>query len=258
MRYAFDNAASQAGDRFTVLSAVYDPVSRAALDRTKVTAGWRCLEVGSGSGTLATWLADRVGPSGHVLATDLDPRWFPSSHHRNLRVVRHDVVHDPLPEAEFDLVHARLVLLHLPEREQVLTRLIRCLRPNGLLLLEDFDCEWTPVLAAPSAGAAEVFTTVHTALIATLRAAGADPAWGRRSYAAMRAAGYEVVDSTTYAEAWTGGSHAIGLHRANTEQVRDSLPGISREQLDAFWELLRDPRFAVSSYPLISVLGRRV
>jgi SAM-dependent methyltransferase len=193
-----------------------------------------------------------------VLATDIDPRWIPPATHPNLRVIHHDIVTDPLPEAEFDLVHARLVLLHLPEREQVLTRLTRCLRPGGLLLLEEFDCGWTPVLAAPSDAEAELFTAVHDALVATLRDAGADPTWGRRCYAAMRAAGYEIIESTTYAEAWPGGAHAIGLHRANTEQIREKLlgKGISEAQLNSFWTLLRDPRFAVSSYPLVSVLGR--
>jgi hypothetical protein len=74
----------------------------------------------------------------------------------------------------------------------------------------------------------------------------------------MRAAGYDIVDSTTYAEAWPGGGHAIDLHRVNTEQVSDQLltTGISQTLLDTFWTLLRNPRFAVSSYPLVSVLGR--
>ncbi|MCC9306182.1 class I SAM-dependent methyltransferase [Kitasatospora sp. RB6PN24] len=35
----------------------------------------------------------------------------------NVRVWRHDITCDPLPEGEFDLVHVRLVLLHLPQCE---------------------------------------------------------------------------------------------------------------------------------------------
>jgi ubiquinone/menaquinone biosynthesis C-methylase UbiE len=258
MRYAFDNAGVQTRDRFTLLSSIYDPASKAALDRAGVIPGWRCLEIGCGNGTLATWMADRVETEGHVLATDLDPRWMPTATHPNLEVIRHDIVHDPLPDNEFDLVHARLVLLHLPEREQVLRRLTRCLRPNGLLLLEEFDCDWVPVLSAPTTAAAEMFNTVHATLMTTLRDAGAEPGWGRRAYSAMRTAGYDIVSSTTYAEAWPGGGHAIDLHRANTEQVSDKLQaaGISQSQLEIFWTLLRDARFAVSSYPLVSVIGR--
>ena len=58
----------------------------------------------------ATWLADQVGPSGHVLATDLDVTWIPSPDITNITIARHDVVRDPIPEGEYDLVHARLVL----------------------------------------------------------------------------------------------------------------------------------------------------
>lgn len=44
---------------------------------------------------------------------------------------------EPLPEAAFDLVHARLVLMHLPEREQALARMISALKPAGWLIDEE-------------------------------------------------------------------------------------------------------------------------
>jgi SAM-dependent methyltransferase len=54
-------------------------------------------------------------------------------------VRRHDIATDPLPEAAFDLVHARLVLGHLPEREKALGHMVAALNPRGWLLVEDFD-----------------------------------------------------------------------------------------------------------------------
>jgi hypothetical protein len=56
-----------------------------------------------------------------VLATDLDPGGLRSG--ERLEVRRHDIVEDELPERTFDLVHARLVLLHLPKRRQALARM---------------------------------------------------------------------------------------------------------------------------------------
>ena len=41
-------------------------------------AGWRCLDVRAGSGSVATLLAHRVGPSGTVVAADIDLR-FPQT-----------------------------------------------------------------------------------------------------------------------------------------------------------------------------------
>ncbi len=46
---------------------------------------------------------------------------------------------DDLPTAQFDLIHARLVLIHIPAREAVLERLVTALRPGGWLVIEDFD-----------------------------------------------------------------------------------------------------------------------
>jgi ubiquinone/menaquinone biosynthesis C-methylase UbiE len=95
-----------------------------------VAEGWHCLEVGAGGGSIATWLCDRVGAAGHVVATDIDPRFLDAVGSPNLEVRRHDIASDPLPEAAFDLVHTRLVLVHLPEREAALRRIVRALKPG--------------------------------------------------------------------------------------------------------------------------------
>jgi len=58
-----------------------------------------------------------------------------------------NIVNDPLPEAAFDLVHTRLVLVHLPERDRVLERLIAALKPGGWIAADELDacsapCYW--------------------------------------------------------------------------------------------------------------------
>ena len=103
---------------------------------TGVDAGWGCLELGGGGGSIASWLCSRVGSSGRVVATDVEPRFLLELEHPNLEVLRHDVATEPLPEAEFDLVHARLVLSHLAQRESIVTKLVNALKPGGWLVLE--------------------------------------------------------------------------------------------------------------------------
>ncbi|MFC1440566.1 methyltransferase domain-containing protein [Streptacidiphilus sp. N1-10] len=259
-RYVFDSSAVQAPDRFTALETCYDPVSRLRIAQTGLGAGWHCLEVGGGGGSLGTWLADVVGPLGQVLLTDLVPQpRGPQDEPTNLTVMQHDIVSDDLPQNAFDLVHARLVLLHLPQRRQVLDRLVAALRPGGWLVLEEFDCGWVPVLTAPHPGAAELFEKVHAHLMRLLSEAGADPLWGRRVYGAMSQAGLTDLSSSTHAEAWAGGGAGIRLHRVNTEQVEDRLlaGGVTAAELRDFWSLLDEPGFAVNSYPLVTVRGRR-
>ena len=259
--YAFDNAAAEAPSRFGVLEARYDPATRARLTETGVGPGWWCLEVGAGAGSIGLWLSDAVGADGHVLVTDIAPeRIDPALPARgNVTVLRHDITAESLPTGEFDLIHARLVLIHLRERLEVLARLVDALAPGGWLLLDEFDCAWTPVLATSAPGQAELFDDVHARLMGLLTAAGADIGWGRAVYRALNDAGLDDVTATTFAEAWPGGGPGIGLHRANTEQLRDDLlrGGLPEARLKDFWALLDDPGFAVQSYPMTSARGRR-
>ena len=48
---------------------------------------------------------------------------------------------DPLPDATFDLIHARLVLSIIPEPEKVLVRLVAALKPGGVIVEEEFDSQ---------------------------------------------------------------------------------------------------------------------
>ena len=77
------------------------------------------------------WLSRRVGSSGHVLATDISTSFLDVLDLPNLEVRRHDIVQDDLPEDAFDLVHARLVLTHLAERDIALRRMVKALKPGA-------------------------------------------------------------------------------------------------------------------------------
>ena len=61
-----------ASTRFAALSALFDSTTRRHLADRGVAPGWHCLEVGGGSGSIATWLSERVGPTGRVTVTDVD------------------------------------------------------------------------------------------------------------------------------------------------------------------------------------------
>ncbi len=100
--YLLDNANAKADTRMDVLARLYDEPTQRALERAGVGAGWHCLEVGGGGGSVARWLAARVGAKGRVLCTDINTRIIEG--HRgntpaNLEVQRHDIANDPLPEA---------------------------------------------------------------------------------------------------------------------------------------------------------------
>jgi SAM-dependent methyltransferase len=134
--YAFGNSVTGQRDRLRALEAVFDGGTFRRLAECGVGPGWRCLEVGAGAGSVATWLADRVGLDGSVLATDLDTTLLDDLVRPPLTVRRHNVMTDPLPEASFDLVHARLLLAWLPDPAGALRRLVTALKPGGWLVVK--------------------------------------------------------------------------------------------------------------------------
>jgi ubiquinone/menaquinone biosynthesis C-methylase UbiE len=260
--YVFDNAAEvEAAQRFSSLEALHDPHTMRHLLATGVGPGWRCLEVGGGSGSIGRWLADRVGPEGHVLMTDIDPRFLAASGSANLEVRRHDVSADPLPEAAFDLIHARLVLIHAPGREAVLARLVGALKLGGWLVVEDYD----PVIidrAFPTADADDAATlrTCLRALRGVMEARGMDLSWGSSLYRRFVAAGLVSVGMEGHIGLRPGGSPGALLDKANLSQVRDEAIRaglVTQPEMERMLALLEDPAFVLTSPVMFSARGQR-
>jgi SAM-dependent methyltransferase len=185
---------------------VFDPGTEEYLGRIPVPVGGACLEVGAGAGSIARWFCGRVGPDGRVVATDLDTGFLEQRPEPNLEVRRHDIVADYLETDAFDVVHARLVLEHLPERDQVLRRLVAALRPGGWLVLEEFD--WCSLVPAPDCRAGDLHSRTYDALRIVVVAAGIDPEYGRCLPLDFRAAGLVDVGAEGRVYVALGGSPA--------------------------------------------------
>lgn len=255
--YVFDNDDVHSYELHRCLTEAYDAMTFARLAETGVTSGWRCLEIGSGGGSVAQWLAERVAPTGEVMATDVKPHHIPRR--PCLTAVEHDVVTDPLPEASFDLVVARLVLQHLPERLAVLDKLVRALKPGGWLHIEEFDTSYEPPLLTPDEESARLYAAFLDTKCAVMRAGGGDPHWARRAPAAMRAAGLVDIDPRPRIELRTAGSPGLRLQLNHTYHLRDKLiaAGMTEAQLKDVRALMRDSSFCATSSVIYSVHGRR-
>jgi SAM-dependent methyltransferase len=257
-RYAFEHAGQPASDRFDALAALYDETTQRHLRARGLGPGWRCLEVGAGGGSVALWLSEQVGPAGHVLATDLNVDYLERLQGGNLEVQRHNIVSDPLPDAAFDLAHTRLVLVHIPEREAVLERLIGALKPGGWLVLEEFDSRSTVPVAFDNPAETEV--RLVSAIQQGLASHGADTALGRRLPGRLRALGMRDVGAEGRVFYWQGGSTWAGLHRTNALRLRSEIVGSGMMTDDEFErELARldDPEVLAPSPTMWTVWGRR-
>ncbi|MFT4165689.1 MAG: methyltransferase domain-containing protein [Microlunatus sp.] len=254
--YLLDNAGSEVPDRWAALSALFDEPTFRRLREVGVGAGWHCLDVGAGGGSVARWLAERVGPSGHVTATDLDTRWLADRAAPNLTVLRHDITRDRLPVHAYHLIHARLVLGHLAEPAAVIDRLIPALRPLGWLVLEEFDPRGylDGACHQPRTEAEHRANRIRTAFTELLAKRGADLRTGSRIPELLAERGFGEIEIRGSFET---GPNVRRLERANLEQVRDELlaHGISADDLDA--HLTDLPRLPVLMPVLISTIARK-
>ncbi|MFG2960213.1 class I SAM-dependent methyltransferase [Streptomyces sp. NPDC048291] len=127
------------GERIDVGALVYDDITMARLRALGAGPGWRCLDVGAGTGTVSRRLLDEAGVDS-VLAVDRDVRFLTGR--PGLDVLEADITAAGTTAAglvpgRFRLVHARFVLMHLVEHERLVSTLAELVAPGGVLVLSD-------------------------------------------------------------------------------------------------------------------------
>jgi 2-polyprenyl-3-methyl-5-hydroxy-6-metoxy-1,4-benzoquinol methylase len=99
--YILDQCFAQERARLSAMGSLWDPSSQALLDELGIGAGWKCLEVGAGGGSMVEWMA---GCGAYVTAVDIDTRFIDHLASDSITVRRMDLRADELPKSEFDLV----------------------------------------------------------------------------------------------------------------------------------------------------------
>jgi ubiquinone/menaquinone biosynthesis C-methylase UbiE len=255
--YLLDNSEREAGQRISALATLFDPSTFRHLEALGIAPGWLCWEVGAGGPTVASWMAGRVGPAGSVLATDVDLSRMPEGA-SDFEMERHDVGADEPPSGPFDLVHARLVLVHVPQREKAIGAMASVLRPGGWLLVEDADPALQPLTCIDESGDAERLANKLRRDFRTLLAtSGADVAYGRTLPRALRACGLTEVAADAYFP--VAGPACTELERATVEQIRERLldSGLATPaEIDEHLANVDGGRLDLATSPMISAWGR--
>lgn len=248
-----------AGRRFDALAALFDPTTFRHLERLGIGPGRRCWEVGAYGTSVLTWLARKVGPTGRVLVTDTDTSRVETVACRPVEVRRHDVGTEPSPAESFDLVHARHVLVHVPDPARALQSMVKALRPGGHLLVEDTDPALQPLLCPDEHGPAqELANRLRKAFRALLAERGADLSYGRTLPRLMREAGLRQVEADVHFP--LASPACAELETATVQEVRAHLvaAGLATdEEIDRHLMNVAAGEMDLSSAPMISAWGRK-
>jgi SAM-dependent methyltransferase len=257
--YLLDNQQAEAGARFEALSTIFDPSTFRHIDALGIGQGWRCWEVGAGGPSIPRWLAQRVGPTGRILATDIDVSWTKQAENSVVAVRRHDIALDQPPRESFDLVHARLVLVHVVDREKALRSMIQSLRPGGWLLLEDADPALQPLICPDEHGPEQrLANKLRTSFRALLAQRGADLSYGRKLPRLLRAAGLVDVAADAFFPITSPACEV--LETATVNQVRMALIAqgyATAEEIDRHLANIAADRLDLATSPMVSAWGRR-
>jgi SAM-dependent methyltransferase len=238
--------------RLALLEHHADPASARRLEATGLGTGWRCLEVGAGRGSIARWLSNQVGPSGEVIALDLETSLLTGLDQPNVEVMCGDLLDVELPEASFDLIHARLVLMHIPQLRPAIERMVSLLEPGGWLVLEELD--WMALQTEPDGDRLALFCAYDEALPTV------DFECGRALLPEITAAGLidtaadarvDVVEGATPLARW----EQLSMQALSPQVL--SAETATREQIDAGIARLEDPDYRGFGWTWIGVRGRR-
>jgi SAM-dependent methyltransferase len=237
-----DYVLAHAGDerereRLRLLERFHGPLTVAQLDPL-VRPGWRCLEAGAGAGGMTVWLAQRVVPGGSVLAVDLETHWLERLRSAVIDVRALDITTEKLPLDAFDLVLARMLLLHLPDPAAACRQLLATARSDATVVVQDADFTAVALDDASALEAAGLRTMTDT-----MRASGVDLALGPKLPDILEAAGADIVTIDSSASPGHGDGLAARIVAITIERFRPRAisNGTKSAAIDAAISALRDP-----------------
>lgn len=255
-RYVFDPLWDQETERLLTNEAIWDPGTSERLDRLGVAAGWSVLEVGAGYGGTAERLAELVGPTGRVTAADLETGRLARLKDKGIEVLQVDITTDELPAGQFDLVHSRMLVQHLPDRPAAVRKMVAALKPGGWLFLEDTDS--LPLFR--SVVSEDFLQDIRAAGYGLMRESGHEPRGGHFDLQAALECGLEDVSAEGRTVMMQGGSPQARHYQLWLEFMRPRITGaglLDDARIDAALEEMADPANRWLSQILISTYGRR-
>ena len=218
------------------------------LERVGIAPGQIALDLGCGPSGILDLLAERVGPQGRVTGLEFNPASVTLAREHvarlglaNVAVMQGDARATGLPSASFDVVHARTLLINIPDPGEVVAEMARLTSPGGWVAALEPDAVLT--LCYPPHPAwdqlVEMFLSVH-------RGDKADPFIGRRLPELFRRAGLTDIGVAAKADIYPPGHsrrtirldlvHSMGqkiLDRGIAAQHElDEIERAAREHLD--------------------------
>jgi 2-polyprenyl-3-methyl-5-hydroxy-6-metoxy-1,4-benzoquinol methylase len=243
-------------ERLSLLEQAVDPLSQRRLAALGLQPGWRCLEVGAGHGSIVRWLGAQVGSQGRVVATDINLRFLTELALPNVEVRQHDIRTDPLEPGTYDLAHCRSVLIHMPDPQLVVQRLVEAVRIGGWLLIEEVDSSSLRAVDVTHPRA-ESFNRQHQEVLDRIvQAKLVDPFLGCRVRSLLEQAGLTEIENEGVSRIVRGGE-ARARRDDMTLQAFVERGILSHAEYADLQSAFLDPSFSFITGTIFAAWGKR-
>jgi SAM-dependent methyltransferase len=263
--YALGRDSAEA-DRLGRQSAELWHMAEALLDRVSLRQGQRAIDLGCGPRGIIELLADRVGPAGQVVGLDLDAdlldRACDLASERgltNVEIMAGDARRTGLPTSSFDLVHARTLLVNIPDPAGVVAEMARIAKPGGWVAVMEPDLPG--LLCHPPLPAWDRLAEIS---VAAFGVDGADLCIGRRVPGLFRQGGLTDVGAEVRAELYPVGHSRRTIRLDLVRSMRAKIVShaiASQQELDELDRVTRahlaDPDTLTSPNLYFLVWGRK-
>jgi SAM-dependent methyltransferase len=235
------------------------------LDRVEPLDGALVVELGCGPRGYLDALSERVGPKGTVVgverseeAVELARKLVADRGLRNVVPVHGDARSTGLAAGAFDLAAARLVLVNVPQPEQIVAEAVRLTRPGGAVAFHEADA-FTRICDPPL----DAWTRLMDLLERYADSNGIDLFVGRRLPRLLRDAGVVDVQSRPIVHIDPPGHPRRSILPDFVDNLRERLLGdalVARDELDDLQAAVRrhldDPHTLVISDLFVQAWGR--
>lgn len=259
-QYVFsDSQNAKELERLQAIEQVFDPASRKQIQTTGITSNWRCLEVGAGAGSITQWMATVVGQGGKVVAIDLDTRFVANIKLSNVEVLEGDIRHFQFESRSFDLVHARYVLIHLPDFQVALSRMIDLLKPGGWLVIEEPDFSAARAIIGEESVCQSV-NRVNQAILQMFSNRSMDYALGVKLPAIFQRFSLQQLSVENYTPLSKGGSGVATVMKMSTIQLAEKYietGKATQQDIEQYCQFAEDPNTWAVYYATVGVTAKK-
>jgi ubiquinone/menaquinone biosynthesis C-methylase UbiE len=224
--YAFGYSESEQ-QRLISQAAYYGALTEALFRRAGLQPGMHVLDVGCGAGDVSLLAAALVGPTGSVLGVDTAASSVAFARQRaraaGLEHVafRQSEIAALEPDRQFDALVGRFVLMYLADPAATLARLLRFVRPGGLVVFQEIEISM--VRTVPEA---PLFLACREWIRETLRRAGFTNDMGSQLYPTFLRAGLPGPEMILAGRVEGGAGSPV--YPLIAETVRSLLPMMER------------------------------